>query len=90
MRKQAFTLLRLQVFDELPEYSATLPTALPVGKRWKAWRDGMWLLAEVVRHSSRLVRGQKAEIVANIKWTRIGILTNDYLTATPFPYREIT
>jgi hypothetical protein len=40
-----------QEFKDLPEYSTSFPTALPVGKTWRRkMQDGTWRFGEVVAH----------------------------------------
>lgn len=68
MKKQV-TLVRQEVFDSLPEYSCSFPTALPVGKQWKCRRDGQWWLARVTRHI-----GSGKSRLAQLKWTELHIL----------------
>lgn len=36
----------LKEFYELPEYSASLPTGVTVGKRWRRWSGSQWFLGE--------------------------------------------
>ena len=41
-------LMPLDVFNELADYSCTLPTGTFVGKRWKRLQDDQWWMGEYV------------------------------------------
>ena len=68
------THLTQREFDELLEYSTTLPTGTTIGKKWKrrvppSGSNPTWFLGEYVED----VEPYKSQGMVGIKWTRIEI-----------------
>ncbi len=58
-------------FDELPEYSATLPTGTCIGKRWKRRaRSGTWTMGEYCDEPDQ----DKYPGLIQIRWRRIEVV----------------
>jgi hypothetical protein len=59
---EAYALMTQKEFDELPEYSCSLPTATTVGKRWKhgspyVGERTRWTMGEYVEHADPTMVG---------------------------------
>lgn len=50
-------------FDALLEYSASIPTCKPIGKRWKTWQNGRWYLREYVESNDEGYVNIKTKII---------------------------
>jgi hypothetical protein len=79
-------LLPRAMFDELPEYSCSLPTGTRIGKCWKRntlattplSRDGPWLLGcfeRIIPGDGRPGRAGKDRVL--IRWRTITIVEDD-------------
>lgn len=64
-----FAFLTQEEFDQLPEYSLTLPSTTIIGRKWKCKDDIRWLLGTYVNHSDPTKVG--------IRWEIIWIMQNE-------------
>lgn len=62
------TRLTEKEFEDLPEYSRSLPTGITIGKRWKRNEDDLWYMGEYIDCDP------PKEDKYLLRWTRIRVL----------------